>query len=68
MIIEPIESSVHTYATFWVTHCSLANSIRPGTLLHSQQKAKSIMLLSETIGGEMEQKDQTVYRHTDMHL
>ncbi|AQX13803.1 type VI secretion system baseplate subunit TssF [Elizabethkingia meningoseptica] len=56
VIIEPIESSVHTYATFWVTHCSLANSIRPGTLLHSQQKAKSIMLLSETIGGEMEQK------------
>ncbi|MDX8568264.1 type VI secretion system baseplate subunit TssF [Elizabethkingia sp. HX XZB] len=56
VIIEPIESSVHTYAAFWITHCALANHIRPGTTLNSQQKAKSIILLTESTGGDLEQK------------
>ena len=56
VIIEPLGDTVHTYAAFWVTHCQLGNNIRSGTLLSSQAKAQNIVLLTETTGGEMEQK------------
>ncbi|MFC6269736.1 type VI secretion system baseplate subunit TssF [Frigoriflavimonas asaccharolytica] len=56
VIIEPLESSAHTYASFWVSHCELGNSIRPGTELNSQKKSQKISLLTESTGGAEEQK------------
>ncbi len=56
VIIEPVENSGHTYATFWMTNCSMANSLRPGTELSSQKNQQKIYLLTETIGGLEEQK------------
>ena len=56
VIIEPVESAAHTYASFWISHCNLANSIRPGTVLNSQKRAQSITLLTQTSGGAEEQK------------
>lgn len=56
VIIEPLESAAHTYASFWVTHCSLANNIRPGIVLNSQKRTQSITLLTQTSGGAEEQK------------
>lgn len=56
VIIEPLENSVHTYASFWVSHASLANSLRPGTDLNSQKKLQVITLITETTGGAEEKK------------
>lgn len=56
VIIEPVDNSVHCYASFWVTHCALANNVRPSTILNSQEKTKRITLLTETSGGDLEQK------------
>lgn len=56
VIIEPLENAAHTYATFWVSHCGLANNIRPGTDLYSQKRLQHITLITETTGGEEEQK------------
>lgn len=56
VIIEPLEGTAHTFAAFWVSHCSLANNVRPGTELNSQKKQQKVMLLTETIGGQEEQK------------
>ena len=56
VIIEPLENSSHTYASFWVSHASLANSIRPGTDLNSQKKFQVITLITETTGGAEEKK------------
>lgn len=56
VIIEPLENSVHTYASFWVCHASLANSLRPGTDLNSQKKFQVITLITETTGGAEEKK------------
>ena len=56
VIIEPLENAAHTYATFWVSHCTLANNIRPGTDFYSQKRLQHITLLTETTGGAEEQK------------
>ncbi|MGV0925407.1 type VI secretion system baseplate subunit TssF [Empedobacter tilapiae] len=56
VIIEPLEKSGHTYATFWMTNCSIANHLRPGTELSSQTNEQRIILFTETIGGLEEQK------------
>lgn len=56
VIIEPLENSVHTYASFWVCNSSLANSIRPGTDLNSQKRLQVITLITETTGGAEEKK------------
>lgn len=56
VIIEPLENSVHTYASFWISHASLANSIRPGTDLNSQKKLQVITLITESTGGAEEKK------------
>lgn len=56
VIIEPLQNSVHTYASFWVCHSSLANNIRPGTELNSQKKLQVITLITETTGGAEEKK------------
>ena len=56
VIIEPLENSVHTYASFWVCHSSLANNLRPGTDLNSQKKFHVITLITETTGGAEEKK------------
>lgn len=56
VIIEPLESAAHTYASFWISHCTLANNIRPGTVFNSQKRAQSLTLLTQTSGGAEEQK------------
>ncbi|MBF8458373.1 type VI secretion system baseplate subunit TssF [Kaistella sp. G5-32] len=56
VIIEPVESAAHTYASFWISHCTLANNIRPGTVFNSQKRAQSLTLLTQTSGGAEEQK------------
>jgi len=56
VIMEPVEKTDHTYASFWVTHCTLANHMRPGTELSNQLKSQTVVLLTETIGGAEEQK------------
>lgn len=56
VIMEPVEKTDHTYASFWVTHCTLANHMRPGTELSNQLKSQVLVLLSESIGGAEEQK------------
>lgn len=56
VIIEPIDSNVHCYAAFWITHCTLANNLRPTSILNAQEKTKKVTLLTETRGGDVEQK------------
>ncbi|MCJ8153486.1 type VI secretion system baseplate subunit TssF [Chryseobacterium sp. SSA4.19] len=56
VIMEPVEKTDHTYASFWITHCTLANHMRPGTELSNQLKSQALILLTETIGGAEEQK------------
>jgi hypothetical protein len=56
VIMEPVEKTDHTYASFWITHCTLANHMRPGTELSNQLKSQTLVLLTETIGGAEEQK------------
>ncbi|SDH88386.1 hypothetical protein SAMN05421846_102388 [Chryseobacterium taeanense] len=56
VIMEPVDKTDHTYASFWITHCTLANHLRPGTELSNQLKSQVLVLLSETIGGAEEQK------------
>lgn len=56
VIMEPVEKTDHTYASFWITHCTFANHMRPGTELANQLKSQTMVLLTETIGGAEEQK------------
>ena len=56
VIMEPVEKTDHTYAAFWITHCTLANHMRPGTELSNQLKSQTVVLLTETLGGAEEQK------------
>jgi hypothetical protein len=56
VIMEPVDKTDHTYASFWVTHSTLANHMRPGTELSNQLKSQTLILLTETIGGAEEQK------------
>jgi len=56
VIMEPVEKTDHTYASFWVTYCTLANHMRPGTELSNQLKSQTLILLTETLGGAEEQK------------
>ena len=56
VIMEPVEKTDHTYASFWITHCTLANHMRPGTELSNQLKSQTVVLLTETLGGAEEQK------------
>lgn len=56
VIIEPLDSAAHSYASFWVSNCTMANNIRPGTILHSQKRSQNITLITQTSGGEEEQK------------
>ncbi len=56
VILEPIEQNEHTFASFWITNGSLANNIRPGTVLNSQKKSQNLIFLTETKAGDEEQK------------
>jgi len=56
VIMEPVDKTDHTYASFWITHCTFANHLRPGTELSNQLKSQSLVLLTESIGGAEEQK------------
>jgi hypothetical protein len=56
VIMEPVDKTDHTYASFWITHATLANHMRPGTELSNQLKSQMLILLTETIGGAEEQK------------
>ena len=60
VIIEPLENSVHTYASFWVCHASLANNLRPGTDLNSQKRFQTITLITESTGGAEEKKQSDI--------
>ncbi|XZF16265.1 type VI secretion system baseplate subunit TssF [Chitinophagaceae bacterium MMS25-I14] len=59
IIVEPHHERDYIYASYWVTHCTLANNLRTGSLLNdkksSQLKDGSILLLSNTSGGEEQQ-------------
>lgn len=59
VIVEPMAQTEYVKATYWVTHCTLANSIRKGIQLSQQDKVytnvnRHITLLSTTLGGERE--------------
>ncbi len=61
VIVDPIGNTEHLRAAYWVTHCSLANNIRPGTKLVQQKMTyasanRNIVLLTETTGGSEAQK------------
>lgn len=56
VIMEPVDKTDHTYASFWITHCTFANHLRPGTELSNQLKSQTLVLLTESIGGAEEQK------------
>lgn len=61
VIVNPYENIEHLRAIYWVTHCSLANNIRYGTVL-TQPKITDVTvnqfvrLLTPTTGGTEEQK------------
>lgn len=57
VIIEPLGSTAHTFAAYWVSHGNLANNVRPGTVINSQFKTQNITLLTETKSGGIEQKN-----------
>ena len=60
VIIDPIDDTEHLRASYWITHCALANHIRADTHLLEQKKTKAglnrnITLLTDSTGGEKEQ-------------
>ncbi|WP_410879202.1 type VI secretion system baseplate subunit TssF [Myroides sp. DW712] len=60
-IVEAFADTLAFKASYWITHCDLANNIRKGTLLtqHNRLYAdvnKPAILLSTTQGGEREKK------------
>ncbi|MEK6512478.1 type VI secretion system baseplate subunit TssF [Myroides odoratimimus] len=59
VIVEPLANTEYLNATYWITHCALANNIRKATELTQQNKVytnvnRHILLLSNTQGGERE--------------
>lgn len=61
VIVDPADGAEHLRASYWITHCALANYIRANTQLLDQKKTKegsnrSIILLTDSTGGENEQK------------
>lgn len=61
VIVEPLPDTEAVKASYWVTHCALANNIRKGAQLTQQDKVyanvnRHIVLLSTTQGGEREKK------------
>ena len=59
VIIEPIGRTEYVKASYWITHCSLANNIRKGMQLTQQSKVFSnvnrhLLLLSTSQGGDKE--------------
>lgn len=60
VIVEATEDMEHIYVSYWVSNCQLANNIRVGVVLTQQkrtlEKNRTIRLLTESIGGEQEQK------------
>lgn len=59
VIVEPMAQTEYIKATYWITHCTLANNIRKGVQLTQQDKVytnvnRHITLLSTTLGGERE--------------
>ena len=61
VIVDPIENTEHMRASYWISHCTLANHIRADTQLTQQGKSSSgsnrnITLLTASKGGEDEQK------------
>lgn len=61
VIVEPKSQTEYIQATYWITHCALANNIRKGVQLTQQDKVytnanRHITLLSTTQGGEREKR------------
>ncbi|MGG5506982.1 MULTISPECIES: type VI secretion system baseplate subunit TssF [unclassified Myroides] len=59
IIVEPLGKTAYVKASYWITHCSLANTIRKGTQLIQQNKVftnvnRHLVLLSTTKGGDQE--------------
>ena len=60
-IVEALADTLTFKASYWITHCDLANNIRKGTLLTQRNRMyadvnKPAVLLSTTQGGEREKK------------
>jgi hypothetical protein len=59
VIVEPYEQKEYMYSSYWVTHCTLANNLRSGTILHDARntalQSGNITLLTKTVGGEQQQ-------------
>lgn len=59
-MVEPHRENEYMYASYWVTHCTLANNLRPGLILTSPKNAMvqkgALTLLTNTIGGEEQQR------------
>lgn len=61
VIVNPYPQITNLKANYWVTHCSLANNIRSGTVLTQPKMtaikvSQKLRLLTETTGGTEEQK------------
>lgn len=61
VIAEPMDETDAIKASYWITHCALANNIRKGTQLTQQDKVytnvnRHIVLLSTSQGGEREKE------------
>lgn len=60
VIVEPHHENEYMYASYWVTNCTLANNLRTGLVLDNQKSSivqkGTITLLTNTIGGEEEQR------------
>lgn len=61
IIVKPLAYTETVKASYWITHCALANNIRKGTQLTQQDKVfanvnRHLVLLSTTQGGEQEKK------------
>ena len=61
IIVEPLAYTETVKASYWITHCALANNIRKGAQLTQQDKVfanvnRHLVLLSTTQGGEQEKK------------
>lgn len=61
VIVNPYDNIEHLNASYWVTHCSLANAERSGTILRQPKVTglnvhQFIQLLTPTVGGHEAQK------------
>lgn len=61
IIVNMKDNTNNINVDYWITNCELANNIRVGTSFEMEKRSgteasRSLILISETIGGEKEQK------------